>query len=416
MRSARPPSRSASPGLDPSAVRGPRPRRGLRVHRAGDQRARDVLRHGARGLSAPRRSSTPARSSSRSPAPRSATPSSGRTSTRPSSSPRRCARAARTDLHPGRSLPDQREEDNRTNAEKEIGAIERADRGGDRRRLLQHRHRHLDARRPVEADARRAAGGQRRPLRPVHDVHPRARAEGVTVSVGGEIGEVGGKNSTSDELRAYMDGFNEALGARGAGHRARSASRPAPRTAASSRRRHGRRRRRSTSRRSRSCRRSRARSTASPARCSTAPRRCRRSASGSSRDHGARDPSRDRLPEHGVRAPAFPADLKREIVALARRERRRRAQAEATPTSSSSTRRARRRSARSRSACGTCPRGPAGPSGTRSRRSSRFSSASCACTTRAPSSASTSTRSPSTPRPSPPARAAGSCATTRPGD
>jgi len=30
---------------------------------------------------------------------------------------------------------------------------------------------------------------------------------GVTVSVGGEIGEVGGKNSTEEELRAFMDGF-----------------------------------------------------------------------------------------------------------------------------------------------------------------------------------------------------------------
>ena len=31
--------------------------------------------------------------------------------------------------------------------------------------------------------------------------------EGVTVSVGGEIGEVGGKNSTEEELRAFMDGY-----------------------------------------------------------------------------------------------------------------------------------------------------------------------------------------------------------------
>lgn len=35
--------------------------------------------------------------------------------------------------------------------------------------------------------------------------------EGVTVSVGGEIGEVGGKNSTEEELRAFMDGFLGAL-------------------------------------------------------------------------------------------------------------------------------------------------------------------------------------------------------------
>ncbi len=35
--------------------------------------------------------------------------------------------------------------------------------------------------------------------------------EGVTVSVGGEIGEVGGQNSTEPELRAYMDGYTEEL-------------------------------------------------------------------------------------------------------------------------------------------------------------------------------------------------------------
>jgi fructose/tagatose bisphosphate aldolase len=35
--------------------------------------------------------------------------------------------------------------------------------------------------------------------------------ENVTVSVGGEIGEIGGKNSTSEELRAYLDGFKETL-------------------------------------------------------------------------------------------------------------------------------------------------------------------------------------------------------------
>jgi fructose/tagatose bisphosphate aldolase len=34
---------------------------------------------------------------------------------------------------------------------------------------------------------------------------------GVTISVGGEIGEVGGKNSDVHELRAYMDGFGRTL-------------------------------------------------------------------------------------------------------------------------------------------------------------------------------------------------------------
>lgn len=35
--------------------------------------------------------------------------------------------------------------------------------------------------------------------------------QGITVSVGGEIGEVGGKNSDVHELRAYMDGFTRTL-------------------------------------------------------------------------------------------------------------------------------------------------------------------------------------------------------------
>lgn len=38
---------------------------------------------------------------------------------------------------------------------------------------------------------------------------------GVTISVGGEIGEVGGKNSTEEELRAYMNGYRQTLGQKG---------------------------------------------------------------------------------------------------------------------------------------------------------------------------------------------------------
>jgi fructose/tagatose bisphosphate aldolase len=37
--------------------------------------------------------------------------------------------------------------------------------------------------------------------------------ENITISVGGEIGEVGGQNSTEEELRAYTDGFNKKLAA-----------------------------------------------------------------------------------------------------------------------------------------------------------------------------------------------------------
>ncbi|SRR5258706_771646 len=41
--------------------------------------------------------------------------------------------------------------------------------------------------------------------------------KGITVSVGGEIGEVGKKNSTVEELEAYMDGYREELDKRGRG-------------------------------------------------------------------------------------------------------------------------------------------------------------------------------------------------------
>jgi fructose-bisphosphate aldolase, class II len=44
-------------------------------------------------------------------------------------------------------------------------------------------------------------------LETVRDLEP----DGVTISVGGEIGEVGSHNSTVEELRAYMDGFERNL-------------------------------------------------------------------------------------------------------------------------------------------------------------------------------------------------------------
>ena len=50
-------------------------------------------------------------------------------------------------------------------------------------------------------------------LKTVREKEPK----GVTISVGGEIGEVGTENSTEPELRAYMDGFNANLPAGMAG-------------------------------------------------------------------------------------------------------------------------------------------------------------------------------------------------------
>ena len=45
----------------------------------------------------------------------------------------------------------------------------------------------------------------------------RIQPPGVVISVGGEIGEVGGRNSTPEELRAFMTGFLEALSRRAPG-------------------------------------------------------------------------------------------------------------------------------------------------------------------------------------------------------
>jgi hypothetical protein len=42
----------------------------------------------------------------------------------------------------------------------------------------------------------------------VRDIEP----EGITISLGGEIGEVGAQNSTVPELHAFMRGFNDELG------------------------------------------------------------------------------------------------------------------------------------------------------------------------------------------------------------
>ena len=47
----------------------------------------------------------------------------------------------------------------------------------------------------------------------IRDLEP----EGITISVGGEIGEVGGKNSTVEELQVFMDGYLEELKKRGDG-------------------------------------------------------------------------------------------------------------------------------------------------------------------------------------------------------
>ena len=97
-------------------------------------------------------------------------------------------------------------------------------------------------------------------LKTVRELEP----DGVTISVGGEIGEVGGHNSNVGELRAYMNGLNRVKPNDMAG-----LSKISVQTGTS----HG----------GANCRRWRATSTGCPGPCSTARRRCRTRRSTSSR-------------------------------------------------------------------------------------------------------------------------------------
>ncbi len=78
----------------------------------------------------------------------------------------------RPGLHPGRPLPVQRQEVRRRPRGDDRGDP-RACRAGDRRRLPQHRHRQLDARRPVQAERRRAAARELHARRRADRAHPR---------------------------------------------------------------------------------------------------------------------------------------------------------------------------------------------------------------------------------------------------
>ena len=152
------------------------------------------------------------------------------------------------------------------------------------------------------------------------------------MSVGGEIGEVGGKNSDVHELHAYMNGFNrEAEGARrdlvglskisvqtGTAHGGFINADGTVRTDVKidlqdARGAVARRAKRLRARRRRAAR-----------RVDAAARRVRRVPA----RRRLRDPSRDRLPEHGLRAPAVPGRAEGRDVRVGARERDRRAQAE----------------------------------------------------------------------------------------
>ena len=161
-------------GEHPGAVRRPRPRRGRRVHRPGDQPAGPDLRHGADGLRGGRRGrrrrghprARPERADLHLPAPdRLRDLGAGR---------RDRGGLAGPGLHPGRPLPVQRQEVRRRPRGDDRGDPARLP-TRDRRRLPQHRHRFLDARRPVEAERRRAAARELPPRGRADRAHPDAR-------------------------------------------------------------------------------------------------------------------------------------------------------------------------------------------------------------------------------------------------
>ena len=342
-------------GVDPGPVHGPRPGRGPRLHRAGHQHPRPDLRHGARDVRDRRSRSTPARSCSswpgasglHLPAPDRVRDQRPRRRDRGRLARARCSSRATTTSSTPRSTPPIPEARPRRSARLTQG---------DRGRLLQHRHRHLDAGGPVASRTRRAAAAELTRAARAHRAHPRARGRRHHGCVGGEIGEVGKQNSTVRGAR----GVHGRLPARDRGARARRAAacprwRPdrhlARRRAAA-----GRRRRRGEARLRRAGE-------------ASARSRAKYGLAGAVQ-HGAStlpDELFDRFPEVETAEihlatgfqnmlfdhPAFPAELKARSTPGAA-ELRRRAQGRTRRTSSSSTRPARRRIGPFKRRSGTC--------------------------------------------------------------
>ena len=181
----------------------------------------------------------------------------------------------------------------------------------------------------------------------------------MTSRVGGEIGEVGKKNSTVEELRAYLDGYRARSRSRGAGRDGHQQDlrpdRHQPRRRAAPRRR--RRRGQARLRRPARARRGRARELRpggrGPARRLDAARRAVPPLPGG-RD-GARSTSRPASRTRSTTTPRSPPALQRRDLRVAARRTPPTSARTARPTSSSCTRRARRRSGRSSARCGTCP-------------------------------------------------------------
>ena len=132
--------------------------------------------------------------------------------------------------------------------------------------------------------------------------------DGVTISVGGEIGEVGTQNSTVEELRAYLDGYRRELEARAPG--AAGISKVSVQTGHVARRRAAARRRRGRGqarlRGPARARRRRPRVRAGRRRPARRVDPARRAVPPLPGGRDRRDPPRDRVPERALRAPRLP--------------------------------------------------------------------------------------------------------------
>ena len=153
--------------------------------------------------------------------------------------------------------------------------------------------------------------------------------DGVTVSVGGEIGEVGTQNSTVAELRAYLDGYRRELETRAPGATRHLQGQRPDRDLARRRPAARRRRGRGQARLRGAARARRRRPRVRAGRCRPARRvdPARRAVPPLPGRRDGRDPPRDRLPERALRAPGLPRIAPSRDRGVVLRERRGRAQA-----------------------------------------------------------------------------------------
>ena len=257
-------------------------------------------------------------------------------------------------VHPGRPLPVQREE---------VRRRPRGDDRGDPARVplaIDAGYRNIDIDTSTLVDLVEAHLDEQQRENYVRAAELTAlirelEPDGVTVSVGGEIGEVGKENSTVDELAptwtaTCASSRRRAPGAKGLSKVQRPDRHRARRRAAARR---GRGRGQARLRRAARARRGRPLVRAGRRRAARRLDAARGAVPPLPGRRDRRDPPRDRLPERALRPPGLPGraegrDPRRGCARTPRTSAR-----TARPRSSSCTRRARRRSGRSSASCGS---------------------------------------------------------------